>query len=174
MKWVALFSQTGSEILEVSKKLGRSPDKIITNNQDLENINKELVDTHTIYYVDRVPAVQDYFKLIPEGTLTTLHGWLRIVPEEVCDKRRIINGHPGDIVTYPELKGKDPQERAFNSEHKTGGCVIHEVVAEVDAGKIISNEQINIDGLSLDEVYHRLHDLSVKLWVEYLKKELYE
>ncbi len=33
MKWVALFSQTGSEIRDLSKKLGRSPDLIMTNNR---------------------------------------------------------------------------------------------------------------------------------------------
>ena len=43
--------------------------------------------------------------------LITLHGYLRIIPENICKQcKHIYNGHPGLINMYPELKGKDPQE----------------------------------------------------------------
>ena len=32
MNWIAFFSQTGSEIVELSKQLGRKPDLVVTNN----------------------------------------------------------------------------------------------------------------------------------------------
>jgi len=32
MIWIAFFSQTGSEIVELSKSIGRRPDLIVTNN----------------------------------------------------------------------------------------------------------------------------------------------
>jgi hypothetical protein len=32
MNWVAFFSQTGSEIVELSKSIKRKPDLIVTNN----------------------------------------------------------------------------------------------------------------------------------------------
>ena len=34
MKWIAFFSQTGSEIVELSKSIGRKPDLLVTNNVD--------------------------------------------------------------------------------------------------------------------------------------------
>ena len=35
--WVALFSQTGSEIARLRERLGRWPDTIITNNSDVDS-----------------------------------------------------------------------------------------------------------------------------------------
>ena len=35
-------------------------------------------------------------------------------PGEVCEKRNIYNGHPGLITQYPQLKGKDPQQKAID------------------------------------------------------------
>jgi methionyl-tRNA formyltransferase len=168
MKWIALFSQTGSEILQISKKRERFPDKVITNSQDWDKISPELLKLTTIDYVDKVPTVDQYLNFLPEDALITLHGWLRIIPGEVCENRNIINGHPGLITLHPELKGKDPQEKAFNLKHETGGCVIHKAIAEVDAGSIVSEGVIPLTDLTLDEVYSNLHDLSVDLWVDYL------
>ena len=168
MKWIALFSQTGSEILEISKKRGRFPDKVITNSQNWDKINPELVKLTTIDYVDKIPTTEQYLSFLPQDALITLHGWLRIIPGEICENRNIVNGHPGLITLYPELKGKDPQEKAFNLKHETGGCVIHRAIAEVDAGSIMSEGVIPLTGLTLDEVYKNLHDLSVDLWVDYL------
>ena len=42
-RWIALFSQTGSEIVDISKKIGRWPDVIITNSQDYNKINTNIV-----------------------------------------------------------------------------------------------------------------------------------
>ena len=37
--WCCFFSQTGTDIYNLSEKLGRSPDVIVTNRQDLTSIN---------------------------------------------------------------------------------------------------------------------------------------
>ena len=172
MKWVALFSQTGSEIYEVSRRLGRFPDHVVTNKQSWDGINKDLVDHTIICYVDNKPDVEQYDFNLREDAIITLNGWLRIVPQEVCEKYEIYNGHPGLITRYPELKGKDPQEKAFNLGHEEAGCVIHEVVPAVDAGKILKENSIKIKSLPLNDVYSKLHDVSVNLWVDFLKEKL--
>ena len=41
--WIAFFSQTGSEIVEVSKLLGRWPDMIVTNERPEHLRNQEIV-----------------------------------------------------------------------------------------------------------------------------------
>jgi len=169
MKWVALFSQTGSEIYQISDQLDRYPDLIICNKQsDMDSINPNLIGKSPMIFTDKKPSAAEYLQYILEDDLVTMHGWLRIIPGEVCEKRTIYNGHPGLITKWPELKGKDPQEKAFYSGHETAGCVIHEAVAEVDAGKILKEGSIEIKGLPLDQVYSKLHDLSVNLWVEFL------
>jgi len=42
-KWIAFFSQTGSEIVAISQALGRWPDYIVTNRMDNDNINPTLL-----------------------------------------------------------------------------------------------------------------------------------
>ena len=39
MKWCAFFSQTGSEIIELTNKLNKQPDFIITNNVDPKKLH---------------------------------------------------------------------------------------------------------------------------------------
>ena len=172
MKWCTLFSQTGSEIYQISERLGRYPDMIICNKQDnFKNINQNLIGKAPIIFTDKKPTTEQYLHYLPADALITMHGWLRIVPSEVCDNITIYNGHPGLITEWPELKGKDPQERAFYSRHETAGCVIHEAVAEVDAGEILKEGSVDIKGLTLDKVYSTLHEVSVNLWVEFLEEK---
>ena len=147
--WVAFFSQTGSEIVNVCEKINKWPDLIVTNRQSgFEKINKEIINNPScrVVFTEKKPTAERYRQIIREGSIVTLHGWLRIIPGEICNDYKIYNGHPGDIIKYPELKGKDPQERAFNSQHETAGCVLHEAVAEVDAGNIIAHKETSIDG----------------------------
>jgi methionyl-tRNA formyltransferase len=173
--WTALFSQTGSEIYEVSEKLNRYPDMILCNKQDdFGSINTNLLGKAPIIFTDLKPTMEQYLHYIPEDSLVTMHGWLRIVPGEVCDKRTIYNGHPGNIVDRPELKGFNPQEKAWKAGHDWGGCVIHEAVAEVDAGEVEVLGVENIKNLTLDQTYSILHDLSVSLWVGFLRKKFNE
>jgi len=131
MKWVAFFSQTGSEILEISERLGYLPDRIVMNNDMDRKLNPELVRIarNRFYNIRNKPTPFEYYENIQAGDLVTLHGWLRIVPKPVCDRFKIYNGHPGLITTYPELKGKDPQKKAFELKHKDIGCIIHKVTS---------------------------------------------
>ena len=173
-RWLAFFSQTGSEINEVSKKLGRYPDVCFTNKASTDGINKELLEHTNISFTCKKPVADDYFNYIgrAENTLVTLNGWLRIVPGAVCDRYRIFNGHPGFIAKYPELKGKDPQQKAIDLKLPTSGCIIHRVTSEVDSGEVVLAHEIPISRLTPDEVFTVLHDLSVNLWVKFLYKNL--
>ena len=180
MNWVAFFSQTGSEIVNICEEINRWPDLIVTNRMDgFDKINPKLTQRilngkQRMLMVEKKPPVHRYDEAIRTGSVVTLHGWLRIIPEEICSKYQIYNGHPGLITKYPELKGKDPQERAFEGKYETAGSVIHKVVPEVDAGTVLEEKEINIKGMSLDEVYKSLHVVSTDLWVEVLKGEFNE
>jgi folate-dependent phosphoribosylglycinamide formyltransferase PurN len=175
---VSLFSQTGSEILEVSKKLGRFPDVIITNNS-IDKINTELLD-HTEFSTNNSvlrlvplnPSIDDYLDLFDKDDLITLHGWLKIVPKSICEQYTIYNGHPGLITIYPFLKGKDPQKKAFDLKLNASGCVIHKVSPEVDAGEILKTRVVDIKDLDLNTTISTLHKASVELWCEFLKDKL--
>jgi folate-dependent phosphoribosylglycinamide formyltransferase PurN len=180
-KWVAFFSQTGSEIVEVSKLLGRWPDLIIANERPdhLRKIHPALENKHLIF-VDNKPSEEELFPLLAQydNALITLHGWLRIMPADICNRFEIYNGHPGLITEKMQggygdlLVGKDPQEKAYKLNLPYSGCVIHKVVEGVDEGEILSYRKVSIENLELAQVFQILHSISVSLWVEFLKTKI--
>lgn len=173
MKWVAFFSQSGSEIVEISERLGVYPDVVITNQQDQSKINKKINKTALIH-VPSTPSADVYRSVLGDASdkIVTLNGWLRIIPSAICDEYTMYNGHPGLITKYPELKGKDPQKKAVHLSLPTSGAVIHEVTSVLDGGTVLASDEISIEDLDTNEVISRLHKISVNLWVTFLKQKL--
>lgn len=173
--WIAFFSQTGGEIADIANSIGRWPDVIITNErpEHLRTIDERIEKQGYFTWANK-PSEEDYISQFEKysNPLVTLHGWLRIVPPYVCERTEIYNGHPGLITEYPELKGKDPQEKAFNLKHEQIGCVLHRVTAGVDEGRIIAEERTNAWKLELDDIFRILKDRSLYLWTDFLKKVL--
>jgi folate-dependent phosphoribosylglycinamide formyltransferase PurN len=173
--WVTFFSQTGSEIVQISRALGRWPDMIITNRRpdSARTIDAGILKDR-LYYTSNKPEAYEYHHYLRqvENPIITLHGWLRVVPEDVCEKHEMYNGHPGLITRYPELKGKDPQMRAFEGNYNTAGCVIHKVTPGVDEGEILMEREVGVRLLDLDGLFRILHKTSVNMWIEFLKERL--
>lgn len=173
--WITFFSQTGAEICDIAEALGRWPDRIITNKRPdhLRTIDSR-IPKDILMYTENKPELHEYVWLLEafEDPVITLHGWLRVMPPEICDRYLMYNGHPGLITKYPELKGKDPQVRAFEGKYDTAGAVIHRVTAGVDEGKIILKEEFNAMNLSLDDLFRILRDRSLYMWTNLLKKVL--
>ena len=176
--WIALFSQTGSEIVELSSALNKKPDFVITS-ANLEQLNST-VNGVSYFKVNKEEAktldILEDLDFNIDKTLITLNGWLRIVPPDKCKKYNIYNGHPGLITKYPELKGKDPQQRAWDNidNYNEVGSVVHRVVEEVDAGEIICEEKISTKYIgSLDATYDALRTTSFTAWYRFLKEHLY-
>ena len=176
-KWVTFFSQTGNEIAEVSKQVGRWPDLIITNERPshLRSINRDVL-SHNIIMLPNKPSVEDYRRVLSEELygkdyVISLHGWLRIMPTEIIKEYPVMyNGHPGLINKYPELKGKDPQKKAWDLNLPTSGCIIHRVTEELDGGTIMRSKEISIRNLDMDTMFEKLHDLSIEQWVTFLTR----
>ena len=175
MKWITFFSQTGSEIVELSKALGRKPDLLVTNNFEQKikfssGLRKLDVTIQSAHH----DILMEYFrqqKLFDAGhTLITLHGYLRIIPSDVCERYNILNGHPGLITQYPELKGKDPQVRAWEGKYSLIGSVVHKVTPGVDEGEVLSSVAYTNRCESLDEMYGKLKQSSLESWVWTLKQ----
>tara|TARA_R110000868_G_scaffold283752_1_gene544181 strand:+ start:5058 stop:5570 length:513 start_codon:yes stop_codon:yes gene_type:complete len=169
-----MFSQSGKEIVEISKKLGRWPDHILTTNMDKYSVHKDLVyrsatqrSTHN-RLIKEIEMLSNVFS----NPLITLHGYLRIMPDLPYE---MYNGHPGDIVTYPELVGKDPQKKAIEMSLPSTGCVIHKVTQDLDRGPIVSREEYIMEG-DEDELIliDRLRIISINMWVKFLEEKLNE
>jgi len=174
-RWITFFSQTGSEIADLSEEMGRWPDIIITNErpEHLRTIDPRIEKQGYFTWANK-PTEEDYIELLEANpnAIVTLHGWLRIVPEYVCERSRIYNGHPGLITKYPELKGKDPQIRAFEGKYKTAGAVLHKVSGGVDEGEVILSREFKTSGLDLDDLFRILRDKALEMWYILLKNLL--
>lgn len=174
--WIAFFSQTGNEIVDIAKHTGRWPDCIVTNQRPatLRIINPAIKESGKLVTVSNKPSLTEIEEILGyyKDPLVTLHGWLRIMPAKLCEKYTIINGHPGLITEYPELKGKDPQIRAFEGKYPVMGCVLHKVTAGVDEGRVIAEERFNAYNITEEEMWRITRDRSLYLWTNFLKQVL--
>lgn len=176
--WVVFFSMSGSEIYNISKKLNRVPDIIITNKpkDKILEINPKLFDEclDKFVWLSKKPTIEEYKQAIPQGALVTLHGWLRIIPPEICDIYEIYNLHPAPIHLegYEKYRGKDPQVRIFEDKAKYSGNVIHKCIAELDAGEILAKNQFDVSGFDLDMVFKLTHAKATELWSSFLESRV--
>jgi len=175
--WIALFSQTGAEIAALSSALNKAPDFVITNACPDQQVAPDIhVDFRVNNEESKTLDILENLDFNIDKTLITLNGWLRIVPPDKCNKYNIYNGHPGLITKYPELKGKDPQQRAWDNidNYNEVGSVVHRVVQEVDAGEVICEETVPTKYIgSLDATYDALRTTSFTAWFKFLKERLY-
>lgn len=181
LKWLAFFSQTGTEIVELSKALNRVPDLLVTNNDESKvKINPELRKLGTVLMYGRHDMLMNYFSgpnvYSPDKVIITLHGYLRILPPEVVTRYKIYNGHPALIDLFPELKGKDPQERTWEMlfRYSTIGSVVHRVNELVDDGEIVSRVEFSDTNVlnEKEQLYSTLRATSGKAWLNFLQREL--
>jgi len=162
--WIALFSQTGSEIANICKFFSITPVVLITTRKDLEGVNEGLKhyinnENLQIIYLPKYTSAKDYNDIFSkyENPIITLHGFLRIIPADTCKRFEIYNLHPAPLVTYPHLKGKDPQVRTFEEKLKYSGNTIHKCIAELDAGPILAQNIIEVKNNTLDEIFIKTH-----------------
>ena len=121
------------------------------------------------------PTLEDYQEVLSkdDNPLVTLHGWLRIVPEEIANNYEVYNGHPGLITMYPDLKGKDPQVKAWEAHYKTVGSVIHRVTAGVDEGPVVMERAFTFERKPmLSTMYEVLHNISTELWLKFFRERI--
>jgi folate-dependent phosphoribosylglycinamide formyltransferase PurN len=180
MKWAALYSQSGSEICNISEQIGRYPDLVISDNvlglprtdSRIGNSKKAIFGQ---YKTLTKSQKESYHDVLDDYDVITLHGWLNIVPKSVCSKYEIYNGHPGLITVYPELKGKDPQVRTWDNiaTYMYVGSVIHRVVPEVDGGEIVECSRVlSTQCTSLDDTYSELRKTSLDSWLSFFKNKV--
>lgn len=168
MKWIALFSQTGSELVNIMTKTGMTPGLILTNNlrQDKYKIHPDLNRGRVVSMSHN--EIMDTLRHTSPITVT-LHGYLRILDADVCHTHSIYNGHPGLITKYPELKGKDPQLKVWQDMEKYPiiGSVLHRVTPDVDEGPIEYSYSVPNQCKSLDELFLTLKDTSLYTWLQF-------
>lgn len=168
MKWVALFSQSGKELYYLTQNLGVCPDITLTNNFATETWCE---DIHKLPRLAIMKTRAIHNMLAGRSKcIITMHGYNRILPDEITNNHLVYNGHPGDIIKYPELKGKDPQQKALDMKLPSTGTVIHKATPELDGGDIYMFKRIDINSdWDINVLCDHLRSASVDLWTEFLR-----
>jgi hypothetical protein len=111
------------------------------------------------------------------NAILSLHGWKYILPDLFLNsipKVRVVNGHPGNIIKYPDLRGQDPQQKVIDNPEKYDivGCVLHEVRAgeAVDSGEILAFRAQYLNRIDSLPLYFA--NTQLKLWSEFIDWEL--
>lgn len=173
MKWIALFSQSGRELNSICSNIGFCPDIILTNNSDKKTWYEDT------YKLPRIAIMKtndiNSFLINREPAVITMHGYNRILPLCIVKKHQVYNGHPGDIIKYPQLKGKDPQKKALDMKLSSSGVVIHRATEDVDSGDIYRFKRVNINPFwTPKELIDHLRSASIDIWSEFIVELMWE
>lgn len=147
---------------------------IMTNNFDETSRDNRLFRYRS--FTDTLTHVEiENILLKMKPSVVLLFGYLRILSPEVCKRHAIFNLHPGDIVAYPELRGKDPIEKYFNNLGNYGpvsetgyelGCVIHKVTKEVDEGPILS--RVKYIATDYEDAVSKSRKVAIEMWISFI------
>lgn len=177
MNVVIFSSRTGSDAQHIADRqweLGISAVVFVTNNAK-SPLLKGGWNSNLIYVLPKNPTLEDYKEVLVRIEefmpidYIFLMGYMRVIPEEICAEYKIYNLHPGDIVKFPELKGKDPQEKAYRLELPSTGVVIHKATKDVDCGEIMYRRECKINyQKGVSQLYHTLGQLAKRSWYEFI------
>ena len=173
-KIVILFSGRGSNLENLIRKL--HPEKVevvaaITNRPDAGGIKKaEALGVETIVidhtrFDSREAFDRHLVSLIRELNvdLTVLAGFMRILTPIFTEQIRAINIHPSLL---PLFKGANALERSFASDMQVAGVTVHEVVTEVDGGKIIRQKCFDKTGMDFERFAEAIHTCEHEIFPE--------
>jgi phosphoribosylglycinamide formyltransferase len=136
----------------------------------------DIEEARTSYDADLAKII---LNLSPTPSLIVCAGWMHIVTPAFLTpisaaRIRIINLHP---ALPGEFAGAGAIERAWKAGREEGlkrtGVMIHEVIAEVDAGEAIVTQEVELRaGESLEGLEERVHGVEHGLIVEGAKRVL--
>lgn len=150
MPMAIMASNNGTSVKKLlENQETRSAIKIIFTN----NTNASIIQTSLKY---KIPLMVIETKKINYESITNilrqfhvklliLSGYMRIVPKMLFDDFLTINIHPSLLPLYANKMDLDVHKSVLEDKRKFSGCTIHEVIENVDEGRILLQKQINIE-----------------------------
>lgn len=169
--WIALYSHSGTELLKVYQHAPQLPLAVFSDQKDTAKINPGILPLTALAKHEEIMEEIKYIACnTTKEVVITLHGYMRIIPSEIIDLPNvsIYNVHPGDIVNYPQLRGKDPQEKALELNLPATGVVIHRVDEGIDTGKIMMREVYLIRENNIGKLVYDLRYIAINMWINFL------
>ncbi len=135
----------------------------------------ERYGVHVVKIPNNNNLVNEFIKEVPIDTdLIVLAGYLPILPREICERyhQKMINIHPSLLPLYggKGMYGVKVQEAVMANREKYGGCTIHFVSEDIDAGQIILQERIEVDyNMSPWQFGGKVFDLSTSALIKAIR-----
>ncbi len=108
--------------------------------------------------------------------LVVLAGWMHVLSPAFLHRfpGKVINLHPALPGTFPGTEAIRHSYEAFQrGEVRHGGCMVHYVVPDVDAGEMITQAIVPVlPGDTLETYEARMHDTEHRLLVEGIRLAL--
>ena len=174
-KVIVMASGEGSNFSAIVD-FGIKVDRVITNNPTayvMHRAEKVNVRVDVMWRSHNIRSTEYDGKLpIPEDTdLIVLAGWMRILSVPFCEKwdGKMVNIHPSLLPAFGG--GCHAIEDAWNHGCKVFGVTVHWVIAEVDAGPIITQRAIHkFDDDTLETITGKIHRVEHYVYPETIKK----
>ncbi len=129
---------------------------------------REASKTREQYDADLAAYVSGY-----HPDLIILAGWMHIFSSAFleCFPLRVINLHPALPETFPGMHAIERTYSAFQrGEVSHGGCMVHSVIPEVDAGEVILQRIVPIrPDDSLEQFERSIHEAEHRILVEAIR-----
>jgi phosphoribosylglycinamide formyltransferase-1 len=140
------FSDIGAEVVAL---ICDKPDAPVLQRAELRHIES--------YLIPMLPD-RSQWNVELEGLIAALRpdlvvsaGFMRILPESITSRFRIINSHPALLPLFP---GAHAVRDALAAGATVTGTTIHWVDAGVDTGEVISQEKVEISPEDTEESLH--------------------
>ncbi|WP_138005914.1 phosphoribosylglycinamide formyltransferase [Halalkalirubrum salinum] len=124
---VVVTNQEGAPITESASEYG-IPTEVVTREDG------ESRASHEQRILERLEAY--------DFDLVCLDGYMRVLTETfITEAPTILNVHPSLLPAFP---GMDAHEQVLDAGVRMGGCTVHVVTEEIDAGPIVTQEAVPV------------------------------
>lgn len=100
--------------------------------------------------------------------LVLFYGWSWYVPEQILQDYKCLMLHPAPL---PKYRGGSPIQNQIIAGEKNSRVSIFVITNEVDAGDIVAQEDISLEG-SLSDIFTRIEDVGGRLTLNILNAGL--
>lgn len=160
-RWAVFISGRGSNLMAALDELGDQIQLVVTSHPRAAGVLRAKRAGIEVLFLGKPIDWIQLTKDLKEHRINRIFllGFMKIIPVEFIQdwSKKIINLHPSLLPLYP---GLESIKKAFD-EKANVGVSVHEVIPEVDAGKIllqkksVSSDKLGV--LSLFEVELKVH-----------------
>ena len=123
---------------------------VASNNPDADGLKLAASEAISTFAQSHRGLTRDAFDIIMDRELQrhrpdaiALAGYMRILSDKFVDKwsGRMINIHPSLL---PKYQGLDTYNRAIQAGDRVAGCSVHEIIADLDSGRVLGQTEVII------------------------------